>query len=387
MSEEVVLNRFNKLACKAGKTVAIIVMWNELSQEMRNALTVMDLFWAYEKAHSEELKHAFREEVLGREDIPFKQLKTMHLNIVRDDEFKSAIEERMKKVAQTFDDYSELQHRRLEGGSAGMLKTSSSIEEHLNVLDAAEESKWPEVIGMIAAGVAAGEIDTDIVSGMARRAFGYSDSRKEGLFGIIKGIEWPFEKWEACRNESYTFDGVSREFFLGMMRKTAKTFDDRMAVYKKSGCLPRHKDRQMIRSIMGMATNHHQFSVLCAESIYPEEQKRIIRRISKLMALGKLVFPLSDLSLLGPASRKRSNWHLLGFFEGLEADKASTAEEWEGILDSSKTVPASYSLQRISEMSETIEEWANLYDLSRRNDCPSMANKALNELKILSASL
>jgi hypothetical protein len=380
MSEEVVLNRFYKLRELVGEVMATIVMWDDLPQKAKDSFTVSALFMVYRSAVP-DLKVLISEEILKRENISFEELRSMRSNIFGDDRFEAELMRRMELLAANFNEYKELHQIDPQRFSSEIFKAASTIKQLLYILGRVKE-RADDAYDKIVARIESGDIKPSEVVDICRHVCN-GDIRKEKLVDFIEKIPWPFEKWRQCLCEVYSYESKLAVFFLEKMYNTAETWNECWLVREKCGNYSMGSCRMNeTKWLISKAEFFDNFNNLFGEILSSEEQRSIIKKIYKR----RIDFSFEELSLLRELCRRRHNNLLAAFTEELMSEKASSFDDWKAILNSYGTIIAKpYVIQMLSQRAASAEEWYYVYDISCRYNCSAMANKALRELKTISA--
>ncbi|MFA5086031.1 MAG: hypothetical protein WC468_00315 [Candidatus Paceibacterota bacterium] len=383
MSEEIVLKKFNKLSELVGKVMAIIIMWEELSQSIKDDLEVMTLFDAYQGAMP-GLREPISQEILKRKDIDFKDLEMMHMNVTGDKQFLSELRILMGAAANSFKEHKGMDQKNIGPSLSKMIESASTTEDRLYILSKVEEGMAKEVFDKTISDINSGNIlPVDFVK-VCRYAVEGKGAYSKELEAFIGNLNWPFQKWKDCLWEAHFFEPVL-VFILGKMCPIATTFEERWTVYDSYNdfSLRNPKRDEMICDLIRVIRKKIHLSKLFGETMLRNHQVAVIGQINK-----KKMNPFSwELSVFLDSCRKNNNDILGDFIEEIMAEQASGFEEWKKFLDKSRKHKKEYVLQRLSQEAKSAQEWLYVYDQSRYHDYPEMADKAMIELRKISASI
>jgi len=380
VSEKVVLKKFDKLAELVGKVMAIVIMWEEFSQSIKDDLEVPTLFSAYMMA-TPGLKGLISQEILKRKDISLKELEVMHMNVVGDRQFLSELEELMGTMDRSFKE-SNMDQGKIGPPLSQIIKLSSTTEDRLYILGKVGEGKAEEVFNKIISDIKSGDILPVEFVKVCRYAVGGKGAYSKELKTFIDNLDWPFDKWKECLWDAHSFEPVP-VFILGKMYPIATTFEERWIVYDsyKDFSLMNPERNEMIYGLIGAMEKKVHLSKLSSETMLPDHQVAIIEEINK-----KKMNPFSwELSVLLDYCRKKNNNILGDFFEEIMAEQTSGFEGWKEFLDKSRKNKNESVLQMLSQEAKSAQEWLHVYRQSRAHDCPEMADNAMRELRKISA--
>lgn len=377
MSKAVVLKKFNKLSGLVGKEMAIVVMWNELSQEIKDGLDIMTLFEAYQKAMP-GLKGPISQEIIKRKDISFEELEKMYANVAGDCWFLSRLKALMEAAHKSF--------KRQKGASqktlSKMIKAALTTEDRLNILSKVGDGMAGEVFDKIIFDIQSEAILPPEFVMVCRYAIGEKGAYSKELRAFIDSLDWSFDKWRGYLPEARHL-GAVQSFFLEKMYAAATTFAERWIVYDSYNdfSLKNPNKDEMICGLIGEVEEKVHLSKLFGESLSGDQQVAIIEQINR-----KKIKPFSwELSVLLDSCRKKDNDILADFFEGIMAEQALGFAGWQAFLDKSRNYKKEYILQMLSQNATLAREWLYVYDKSLQHDYLEMANKAINEIRKISA--
>ena len=381
MSDEVVLNRFNKLAKLTNKTLAIIVMWDELTQTIKDGINTMALFWAFKEAVP-GLRLSISQEIIKRENICFEDLRMMHLNSSQDEWFKSEIQKRMELSASKFEEYRELYRNGSKQLSLKIFGAASKMDQLLYILEQVEDQA-EAAMDKIVTRIKSGDIEPEEVADICKYAFSENDPRKMRLMELVKEIIWPFDKWKECLCEIFSFESEIAAFFLRKMYGKAESFEEYWTVHEfyANFSIRDPRSEEIIVLLASKARTPAQLKKLFGEVLSFEGQQRIVDEILR----NKPEFSFEELVSLRALCHRKDNRFLENLLEGMMGEKASSFKDWKAIFEESRSIAKPYIIQMLSQVAESAEDWEYVYKLSRRYDYDAMVNKAFSELKKISA--